>query len=162
TLKEFFGITGTGKPATAELTFGGQKAVFAGYPVFTQNGRHHFGTVTVRTYYTLAQNVESALEEQRGFSVLVPAVIGAVAAGIAILILSWNANLEKLVGLRTRELRVANETLKAHDRLQREFINVAAHELRTPIQPLLGIAGILEGEIDGKASLQVSREDLHM
>ncbi|HEY7082297.1 MAG TPA: hypothetical protein VH500_21615, partial [Nitrososphaeraceae archaeon] len=30
------------------------------------------------------------------------------------------------------------EQLKIHDRMQKEFINVAAHELRTPIQPILG------------------------
>ncbi|MDQ3839692.1 MAG: ATP-binding protein, partial [Thermoproteota archaeon] len=29
------------------------------------------------------------------------------------------------------------EQLKVHDRMQREFINVAAHELRNPIQPLM-------------------------
>ena len=32
------------------------------------------------------------------------------------------------------------EQLKAliHDKMQKEFINIAAHELRTPIQPILG------------------------
>ena len=30
------------------------------------------------------------------------------------------------------------EKLEAHDRMQREFINIAAHELRTPIQSILG------------------------
>jgi signal transduction histidine kinase len=29
------------------------------------------------------------------------------------------------------------EQLKAHDRMQKEFINIAAHELRNPIQPLV-------------------------
>ena len=32
------------------------------------------------------------------------------------------------------------EQLKVHDRMQNEFINIAAHELRTPIQPILGLA----------------------
>jgi signal transduction histidine kinase len=31
------------------------------------------------------------------------------------------------------------EELKRHDKMQREFINIAAHELRTPIQPILGL-----------------------
>jgi two-component system, OmpR family, sensor histidine kinase VicK len=35
------------------------------------------------------------------------------------------------------------EQLKVHDRMQEEFINVAAHELRTPIQPILGLSEIL-------------------
>jgi two-component system sensor histidine kinase VicK len=42
------------------------------------------------------------------------------------------------------------EQLKIHDKMQREFINVAAHELRTPIQPILGLADILRSkELDG-------------
>ena len=35
------------------------------------------------------------------------------------------------------------EQLKAHDKMQKEFINIAAHELRTPIQPILGLTGEL-------------------
>ena len=31
--------------------------------------------------------------------------------------------------------------------MQREFINVAAHELRTPIQPILGMSGLLKSRI---------------
>jgi signal transduction histidine kinase len=42
------------------------------------------------------------------------------------------------------------EQLKIHDKMQKEFINVAAHELRTPIQPILGLADILRSkETDG-------------
>jgi two-component system, OmpR family, sensor histidine kinase VicK len=36
------------------------------------------------------------------------------------------------------------EKLEAHDKMQKEFINIAAHELRTPIQPILGLSGILQ------------------
>lgn len=35
------------------------------------------------------------------------------------------------------------ERLRMHDEMQREFINIAAHELRTPIQPILGLTSIL-------------------
>jgi len=37
------------------------------------------------------------------------------------------------------QLKEANEQLKRHDKMQKEFINIAAHELRTPIQPILGL-----------------------
>jgi signal transduction histidine kinase len=38
------------------------------------------------------------------------------------------------------------EKLKEHDKMQKEFINIAAHELRTPTQSILGYAEILEIE----------------
>jgi two-component system, OmpR family, sensor histidine kinase VicK len=39
------------------------------------------------------------------------------------------------------------ERIKRHDNMQREFINVAAHELRTPIQPILGLSEVLKSKI---------------
>jgi len=50
-----------------------------------------------------------------------------------------------------QQLAEANEQLKVHDRMQREFINIAAHELRTPIQPILGMAEMLEAELGDKS-----------
>jgi signal transduction histidine kinase len=37
-----------------------------------------------------------------------------------------------------------NEHLQINDKMQKEFINTAAHELRTPIQPIIGIADLLK------------------
>ena len=34
------------------------------------------------------------------------------------------------------------EKLKDHDKIQKDFINMAAHELRTPIQPILGLTEV--------------------
>jgi nitrogen-specific signal transduction histidine kinase/MFS family permease len=54
-----------------------------------------------------------------------------------------------------KQLTEANEQLKVHDRIQREFINIAAHELRTPIQPILGLSEVLQSKI--KRSGEVGR-----
>src|SRR5215211_3047546 len=43
----------------------------------------------------------------------------------------------------TRELEKANNELKYRDQLKDEFINIAAHELRNPIQPILGLSELL-------------------
>jgi signal transduction histidine kinase len=42
-----------------------------------------------------------------------------------------------------KELEKANEGLKYRDRLKDEFINIAAHELKTPIQPIVGLCELL-------------------
>jgi two-component system sensor histidine kinase VicK len=43
-----------------------------------------------------------------------------------------------------KQLEQANEKLQMHDMLQKEFINVAAHELRTPTQAILGYAELTQ------------------
>jgi two-component system, OmpR family, sensor histidine kinase VicK len=40
------------------------------------------------------------------------------------------------------------DQLKIHDKMQREFIDVAAHELRTPIQPILGLSQVLQSKLE--------------
>ena len=44
-------------------------------------------------------------------------------------------------------LKQANEQLIAHDKMQKEFINIAAHELKTPIQPILSLTELLRSQI---------------
>ena len=36
-----------------------------------------------------------------------------------------------------------HELLKKHDKMQKDFINIAAHELRNPIQPIIGLSEVL-------------------
>src|SRR5918996_155065 len=38
------------------------------------------------------------------------------------------------------------EKLKSHEKMQKEFINIAAHELRTPIVPILNLAELIQGQ----------------
>ncbi|HXS61208.1 MAG TPA: HAMP domain-containing sensor histidine kinase [Candidatus Sulfopaludibacter sp.] len=42
-----------------------------------------------------------------------------------------------------RQLKDANEQLKIHDTMQKDFIHIAAHELKNPIQPILGLSNLL-------------------
>ncbi len=43
----------------------------------------------------------------------------------------------------TKHLEELNEELKSRDQLKDEFINIAAHELRAPIQPILGLSEVI-------------------
>ena len=56
-------------------------------------------------------------------------------------------NMRKTILARTEEVLRANEELKLKDKLKDEFINVAAHELRTPIQPILGLCEVLRSKL---------------
>jgi signal transduction histidine kinase len=45
-----------------------------------------------------------------------------------------------------KKLEKANEELKYKDQLKNEFINVAAHEIKTPIQPIIALAEVIQQE----------------
>ena len=67
-----------------------------------------------------------------------------------------------------KELLEAYEQLKVHERMQQDFINIAAHELRTPTQSIVGYTELLQHDynlnkqnpIDSDPSTQDSLEAL--
>lgn len=66
------------------------------------------------------------------------------------------------------QLRIANEKLILHDNMQKEFINIAAHELRTPIQPILVTAELLDLQFSSKEEKakeekgEITRDELNI
>jgi two-component system sensor histidine kinase VicK len=52
------------------------------------------------------------------------------------------------------------ENIKMHNRMQSEFVNIAAHEIRTPVQPILGMADIIEAQFNGEDTVAVTKEDM--
>jgi signal transduction histidine kinase len=81
--------------------------------------------------------------------------------GLALSSIQYNSRLketnrsliESNTRLKEREeiIRIQYEKLKEADKMKDEFINVAAHELRTPIQPILGMTEILHSKIKDNA-----------
>jgi signal transduction histidine kinase len=57
---------------------------------------------------------------------------------------------------REETIRVQYERLKESDKMKNEFINVAAHELRTPIQPILSLTEVLRSKISNTEQQEVS------
>jgi len=128
----------------------------------------------ISTPHSLASNVGYLINQQKNFSTIVIIVVGSMAFGIAFLILSWNKRLEGAVESRTVQLKTTNESLiesnsllasankqlEIHDNMQKEFINVAAHELRTPIMPILGEAELIENDISDNDSARVGKEQI--
>ena len=56
------------------------------------------------------------------------------------------------------ELKTANEEIQQRERMKDEFINVAAHEMRTPVQPILGISELLKA-MRHENKLPVTKEE---
>ena len=137
-----------GSPGTEDITVTGQTTTIAYRPVMITG--EHLLTLYTTSPHQLTGSVNLAIDQQRYFNLAIIGSIGALAVGIAFLILTWNKKLEETVNAKTAELRQANEQLKIHDRMQKEFINVAAHELRTPIVPILGFSELLYSKIKGR------------
>ncbi len=106
------------------------------------NGKY-FLTLYVISPHNLASDVGKLINQQKNFSTIIIIIIATVAFGIALLVILWNKRLKIIVDKRTSELKAANELLKVHDKMQKEFINIASHEIKTPTQALLGFSDLL-------------------
>jgi len=114
------------------------------------NGRPEFFVQAVTPTSSLYSDLENSLfiERVKLFSLFAATLAGVVV--LMIFLIKWNNSLKNEVTKRTKELhdlnrqlREANTQLERNNKLQKEFINIAAHELRTPIQPILGLSEIV-------------------
>ena len=156
-----------GNPAYGIYDYVRSERINTGEPIFVDNKPLYFIQIVTPTKAIFSKISETLFTERlKGYSLLV-----AVFASVVILIiflLKWSITMEKEVVRRTRalnksnlklgimsqQLRKANlslqnvnEQLRQHDKIQKEFINMAAHELRTPIQPILGLADVLRDQV---------------
>jgi len=88
-----------------------------------------------------------------GAAVLTSASVFVINRGLHKRHLAIQRSLQSEVEKRTEQLQIANkqllaanEQLELHDRTQKDFINIAAHEFRTPIQPIIGLSQILRSK----------------
>ena len=159
-----------GKPSFAVYEFKNGERLNTGYPIFVQ-GTPRYSAFVITPTSTIYSQINSiiSLERLEMFSLLA----GTTAAVIVLILflMKWSSSLDNEVKRRTieldesnqrlklvsldlrkandslvesnRQLALANQQLEIQDKAQKEFINVAAHELRTPIQPILGLSQIL-------------------
>ncbi len=151
----------TGNGLTSTVTYS---------PIFIKAGDesandHHFLTLYLTAPHNLAGEIGPLVDQEKNFSTAVVLAIAVATILISFILITWNKRLGLVVADRTASLRAANESLSSsnkalaekqielehaneqlriHDRMQKEFINVTAHELRTPTQAILGYAEVLE------------------
>jgi signal transduction histidine kinase len=152
-----------GKPAQAlfTLTEGGERLGTA-QPVMFRNGQVMSVVLSVPTALIFSE-IENTLFVQK-VQTLVLLTIAASAVSILIFfLLRRNAELDRKVSRRTSELEEKNRQLEAHSKMQKEFVNLAAHELRTPVQPLLVITELLEEQLkDGVDRIEIVKPEIEM
>jgi signal transduction histidine kinase len=134
--------TDASKPISLDVMLDGNKMSLISEPIYL--GDKHVWTLYVLAPHLLTHDVNALFDLQNNFSSLMIILIGVIAFVIAMIILLWNKGLEEVVSQRTADLRKmnnfllsANEQLKIHDLMQKEFLNIASHEMKTPTQTIL-------------------------
>jgi signal transduction histidine kinase len=142
-----------------------------GEPVILENNT--FLTTFVRAQNYLSSNMNHLYDTQNLFSSITGIIMGIIALICTVILLSWNKRLSVSVDSKTRELEmanlslkksnqgledanrklsIANEQLSSHDKMQNEFINIASHEIKTPAQAILFYSDLLQGLPEGNPS----------
>jgi signal transduction histidine kinase len=137
-----------------------------GSPIFVAGKPLYFVFVITPTS-TIYSLINDAISVQRIETFSLLAGITTAVVILIVFLIKWNSSLDREVKRRTKELdesnkqlvvankklESTNEQLKIHDNMQNEFINIAAHELRTPIQPILGLSETLKLKIKDNEQL---------
>jgi signal transduction histidine kinase len=120
----------------------------------------HIWTLYIVSPHQLAENVYGLINKESVLSTIIIAIIMAIAGALFFIIMSWNRTLRGAVNTRTQELKStvnqlsqANEQLKVHDKMQKEFINVASHEMKTPTQAIVGFSDLMQKHPDKREQM---------
>ncbi|HEX5977831.1 MAG TPA: histidine kinase dimerization/phospho-acceptor domain-containing protein, partial [Nitrososphaeraceae archaeon] len=122
------------------------------YPVSLYGERPPSYSVLITTTTSqIYSQIENILLGQRIETFALLGIITVAVILFTVFLFKWNSSLNAEVKRRTKELNEsnrdlyqANERLKVHDKMQKEFINIAAHELRTPIMPIMGVTDLIK------------------
>ena len=137
-----------GKPGYVIYNYGTGERLTTSYPVYA-NGKAAYFINMVAPTAEIYSHINDVLFAER---VKMFSLIAGTTAAIAILIvilIKWSSLSEELkrrakeLETANKQLSLSNEQLKIRDKAQQEFINVAAHELRTPIQPIISLSDVL-------------------
>ena len=151
-------FTGQLEGGYAVYDFGSGERLNTGYPIFVREKPASYFVFVVTPTASIYSNLNEVLfiERLKMFSLI--AGISAAILVLIIFLIKWNTILNKEVKRRTEQLEesnkklsisnqqlaLTNEQLKVHDMMQKEFINIASHEIRTPTQAVLGYTHLLE------------------
>src|SRR5215203_5776299 len=135
-----------GNAGTAVFDAGRGERLSTSQLIYVSGSPRYFLQVVTPTE-DIYSEIDPILSRESGKLALLLAGPTGASAILIIFLLLWNSSLGKEVKKRTRDLLesnrllgVTNEQLRERDRVQKEFINIAAHEMRTPIQPILGLS----------------------
>jgi signal transduction histidine kinase len=139
-----------GKSGHALYSITSGERLTSGYPVYI--GREPtFFVFAVTPTESLYSQIKDILASQESETFLLLTFITISAGVLIFFLLIWTRRLDKAVEKRTQQLTalnevlsMANQRLEEQEKAERSFLNIAAHELRTPTQAIMGYAEMLK------------------
>ncbi|MGA2665495.1 MAG: ATP-binding protein [Nitrososphaerales archaeon] len=148
----FLNASLAGGSGVENLSYDGVSSTLAYQAVLTGapggNPTKPFAVLYIATADQLAASQAAQISLLRELSIAAIVGISASAVVASLVVVRWNRTLEGLVKRRTADLVVANQEMAAQSQAQRDVINIAAHELRTPTQAILTNAELLKDEYE--------------
>ena len=153
----------SGKPSSAIYDFVNGERFTTGYPILL-NGKPQYSVFIITPTTTIYSKIDHIISNERlEMLSLIAGIIGAIMI-LILFLMRMNSILDRTIKERTKELEetnnnllvlnekleYSNEQLQIRDKWQKDFINTAAHELRTPLQPILGLSKIVKDNINDK------------
>ncbi len=146
-----------GIPGYAIYDYGRGERLTTNVPVFIEDIPLYFVQIVTPTD-TIYSEINNVLfgEKLAMFSLIVGTIIAITI--LIMFLIKWNVMLNNEVKKRTkeiqetnrklvlsnREIALANQELKVNDKMQKEFINIASHEIKTPVQAILAYSQLLQ------------------
>jgi signal transduction histidine kinase len=161
----------SGQEYTAEFDIGDGSRLVSGSPIYVDAKPIYYLNIA-NPFSQIVSPVQDLLHTELLLNVVVLVAFTATMSYLIFIMSQWGNKMNKEVQKRTHEIEVANrslseravemqrlntdldranqkikvayENLKQHDKLQKEFVNVVAHELRTPVQSIMGSVDMMD------------------
>ena len=161
----------SGQEYTAEFDVGDGSRLVSGSPIYIDAKPIYYLNIAT-PFSQILSPVQDLLHTELLLNVVVLIAFTATMSYLIFIMSQWGNKMNKEVQKRTHEIEVANrslseravemqrlntdldranqkikvayENLKQHDKLQKEFVNVVAHELRTPVQSIMGSVDMMD------------------
>jgi signal transduction histidine kinase len=128
-----------------DVVASGQDLTVAYSPVLL-NGKRIL-TIILALPHIPEASVDNLVLLQRNFGLAAMITIGIISFGVYYGVTNWHKEMRKQVQKHKLELEQTAEKLAIIDQGQKEFIDIAAHEFRTPIQSVLGYSEFIRSSL---------------
>jgi len=148
-LTEFVRNLLSGTPGYAIYNYGDGEKLTTGYPIFADDKPVYFIRLITPTAGIYSHINDVLFNERLKMFSLIAGTTAAIAILIVFLI-KWSSLNDKVkksakeLSESNKQLKLANEQLKVHDKMQKEFINIASHEMKTPTQSILSYSELMQ------------------